>query len=146
MSSSIFSHATKVAVIQSLIERRMSRSGYDELTISKELTQLSEPQLMSTPEAMLVTVIETTLVLQQRGLLIGQIVESIERHRSQLGTNENQMNMIRAVASGPLDRAHTAIPYYCLYRMKIEFPGVIADNDMLTVYNDAERAVINASQ
>ena len=146
MSPPILNENKKVSIIRALIGKRMSRSGFDGMTVSNELNQLTEPQLMSTPEAMVVTIIETALVLQNRGLLIAQIVEAIERHRAQLGTNENEMKMIKTIASGSVDRAHTAIPYYCLYRMKIEFPGLMTDEQMLVVYNDAESAVVKACQ
>lgn len=83
----------KSELIKSLVKRRISEDpfaeaeGYTESMVDK----LSKSQLMGTPEAAIVSIIETYESMQKIGASAHDILTHIESHRSQLGAEPESM-------------------------------------------------------
>ena len=97
---------------------------------------------MGTPEGLIVTIIETVISLQKKGLLLWQIIENIESHRKRIGENFTDYKKIINVAKGSSDEAHTSIPMYCLYRLSIEFPNKMNEMQFYSAFNQAAEAMM----
>ncbi|AKO51369.1 hypothetical protein ABA45_02175 [Marinobacter psychrophilus] len=100
---------SKTELIRALAKRRISTDpvakgmGYDESMVDS----LGEMELMGTPEAALVTIVETYAVSRKSGTSEKAILDHIEAHRSQVG-------------SGQLPKPLT-LDSFIRYRFKIEF-------------------------
>lgn len=62
----LFGGKKKLELIRELVEQRMRDVGFDDMDSRLKVKQLSNLQLMGTPEAAIVTIIEATLKMQQR--------------------------------------------------------------------------------
>lgn len=120
----LFGGKRKLELIRELLEQRMRDHGFDDMASRLKVKQLGNVELMGTPEAALVTIIETIIKYQNQGALIGQILLSIENHRKTLGQDEAQfVEIMRSACSDSTEEAGTAIAQYCYYRISIEHPG-----------------------
>lgn len=139
----LFGGKRKLAIIRELVEQRMRRDGYNDINSRIKVKELGGLELLGTPEGMIVTVLETAMSLQRRGLMLGEVIGEIEGHRAKLGTNTRELQAIKKIASGPLDQAHTSMPMYCVYRMNLEFPGKMTDDQLLEAYCQATEALMH---
>lgn len=138
----LFGGKRKVELIRELLEQRMRESGFDGIDSRIEIKKLGNVQLLGTPEGLIVTIIETVISLQKKGLLLWQIIENIESHRKRIGENFTDYKKIINVAKGSSDEAHTSIPMYCLYRLSIEFPHKMSEMQFYSAFNQAAEAMM----
>lgn len=75
-------------------------------------------------------------------LLIRQILESIENHRKSLGQNLSVFAEIIGVASGSVGEAGNAIPLYCLYRINIEHPERMTEEQFGKAFTQAAQELM----
>jgi len=119
----------KLNLIRELLERRMSAEGYDALTYKLQIKELSNTQLLSTPEGSLVTILETVVKGQKRGMLLVNIISNIENHRKRLGTHPETFNEILQLTLG--DNPGAAVGVYCVYRMDLEHPNILSEEQTM---------------
>ncbi len=106
------------ALIMELVEHRMLMFNVDDRQIRLELKQMGTFRLMSLPEAVIVTVVETAVINQKRGQLLQLTLEKMERQRKLVAHNADLFNKIlnQAIGNNPAE----ALVSYSLYRIKIE--------------------------
>ena len=61
----IFGGKKKLNLTRELVEQRMRSSGFDDLESRLQVKNLSNLQLLGTPEAAVISIIEVTLKLQK---------------------------------------------------------------------------------
>ena len=125
----VFGGKRKLELIRELLEQRMREEGFDDMDSRLEVKSLGRMQLLGTPEGAIVTIVETVLKSQQQGILLGQILTSIEDHRKSLGSNSAQFSEIFDMANGPQGGASVGV--YCYYRLAMEHPGVVSESQCL---------------
>jgi len=136
----LFGGKKKLNLIRELIERRMADSGYDEIQYQLKIKELTNLQLMSTPEGTLVTIMETIFKLQNKGLLLNQAIARVEDHRSKLGVNSRRYLAIIELTRD-IDKAGIAVFRYCEYRLEIENPGVLNQAQLKSTFDNANAAL-----
>ncbi|MBL1263625.1 hypothetical protein [Candidatus Methylomicrobium oryzae] len=134
----VFGGKRKIELIRELLEQRMRDVGFDDMEYRLKVKELSNMQLIGTPEGDIVTIIGTVIKLQKKGLIIKDIIESIEDHRKILGQDRNELLNILKIASGPAHEAGGAIPMYCWYRLTIEKPpGIMTEEQFQNAFMQA---------
>lgn len=133
----LFGGKKKVELIRELLEQRMREAGFDDIESRLKIKQLSNAQLMSTPEACVVTIIETVLKMQKQGALLSQIISGIENHRSSLGHDSSQFQEILNMSRGSSSEAGAAVPMYAFYRVSLEAPGRMTEEQFETTFSQA---------
>jgi hypothetical protein len=133
LSDFLFGGKHKLELIRELLEQRMRDSGYDDMEYRLQIKELSNTQLIGTPEGTLVTIIDTVVKLQRKGAMLGQTLTSIENHRSRIGTEPSTFEEILDIASGP--EAGMSVPLYCQYRMEIEHPGRFSEEQLMHAFS-----------
>jgi hypothetical protein len=131
----LFGGKKKIELIRELIEQRMRESGFDDMHSRLQIKQLSNLQLISTPEGTIVTILETVLKMQKQGALLGQILSGMENHRKSSGHNPSEFAEIHAVSRGP--NAGDCVPMYILYRINLEAPGRMTEDQVFNAINHA---------
>jgi hypothetical protein len=111
--------------------------GFDDMEHRLKVKEMGNFQLMGTPEGTIVTIIENVFKLQKQGLMIGQILMAIENQRKSTGQNLVEFREILNVASGSIDEAGSAIPIYCFYRMNVEYPGKVNEDQFMNAFAQA---------
>jgi hypothetical protein len=117
----LFGGKRKLELIRELLEQRMREAGFDDLESRLKVKELNNTLLSGTPEAAIVTIVETTLKMQKQGILLFNILSAMENHRGSLGRNADTFNEILQVSRGP--DAGYAVPMYIHYRVNLEAPG-----------------------
>jgi len=135
----LFGGKKKIELIRELVEQRMRDHGFDDMEWRLKVKTLGNMELMGTPEAAIVTIIETVLKMQKRGMLLWQILESIESHRSSLGHNPSDFAEILEVARGR--DAGESVPMYALYRVNLEAPGRVTEDQFFNAFSQAAIAL-----
>jgi hypothetical protein len=125
----IFGGKRKMELIRELLEQRMREEGFDDLSSRLRVKELGRLQLLGTPEGAMVTIVETVMKNQRRGILLASILASIENHRRALGHDSREFSDVMKIAKGP--QAGDSVGIYCYYRMCIEHPGRIAIHQCL---------------
>ncbi len=133
----LFGGKKKLELIRELLEQRMRDAGFDDMDSRLKVKQLSNAQLMGSPEAAIVTIIETTLKMQKQGALLSQIISGIENHRSSLGHDAFHFNEILNIAKGSLSEAGSAVPMYAFYRVSVEAPGRMTEEQFENAFSQA---------
>jgi hypothetical protein len=133
----IFGGKRKLEFIRELVEQRMRDIGFDDMEHRLKVKEMGNFQLMGTPEGTIVTIIENVFKLQKQGLMIGQILMAIENQRKSTGQNLVEFREILNVASGSIDEAGSAIPIYCFYRMNVEYPGKVNEDQFMNAFAQA---------
>ena len=133
----IFGGKRKLELIRELVEQRMRDIGFDDMESRLKVKEMGNFQLMGTPEGTIVTIIEHVFKLQKQGLMIGQILMAIENQRKSTGQNTAEFMEILNIASGSIDDAGSAIPIYCFYRMNIEYPDKINEDQFMNAFSQA---------
>jgi hypothetical protein len=131
----LFGGKRKLELIRELTEQRMREVGFDDMHHRIQVKQLSNLQLISTPEGTIVTILESVLKMQRQGLLLVQILNSIESHRRSTGHDPNTFAEIIALARG--QNAGDSVPMYVLYRVNLEAPGRMTEDQVFSAMNHA---------
>jgi len=131
----------KLELIRELLEQRMRDHGFNEMEHRIKVKEMSNLQLMGTPEGAIVTIIESVMKMQKQGLLLGQILISIEEHRKSLGHNESEFYEILTVARG--SSAGDAVPMYTLYRVNTEAPGRVTEEQFTNAFIQATQFLMS---
>jgi hypothetical protein len=133
----IFGGKRKLELIRELVEQRMRDIGFDDMEWRLKVKEMGNFELMGTPEGTIVTIIENVFKLQKQGLMIGQILMAIENQRKSTGQNSAEFMEILNIASGSIDDAGSAIPVYCFYRMNMEYPDKINEDQFMNAFSQA---------
>jgi hypothetical protein len=104
------------------------------INIIKEMTEF---ELIGTVEGTLVTIIEQVMILQKRGVLIGDILEAVENQRQSIGKDSDKFFEIMGLTQGNSSQASEAVPTYCLYRVDIEYPGQMSEDQFISAFMEA---------
>jgi hypothetical protein len=139
----LFGGKKKIELIRELLEQRMRDLGYDDMEYRLHIKQMGNMELMGSPEAAIVTIIESVLKLQSQGVLLGGVIHNIEDHRKSLGHDETKFRRILAMATGSISQAGEAIPEYCFYRISIEQPGKMSQEQFAKAFTQATTALMN---
>ena len=131
----VFGGKRKLALIRELLEQRMRAEGFDDMSSKLKVKELGRLELTGTPEGVLVTVIETVVKSQKHGMLLATIIKNIEDHRSSLGSDIERFKSILAVAQS--NEAGDAVPAYCKYRLDIESPGRVSEEQFANAFLEA---------
>lgn len=129
MLSMFFGGKKKLNLIRLLLERRMAEMGYDDYEHQLILKNIGKLELLGSPEATLISIIEMVRNLQRKGMLISHILAKIEMKRSSSGSDQHQFKSCINLSRGS-DPAQ-AIFSYCAYRLDIEHQGVVPKEIML---------------
>lgn len=135
----LFGGKKKIELIRELVEQRMRDHGFTDIDSRLKVKELGNMELMGTPEAAIVTIIETVITAQRRGMLLGQILLELESHRKSLGHNPSDFNEILDMARGP--SAGDAVPFYAFYRINIEAPGRVTEDQFFNAFNQAAQVL-----
>ena len=126
----MFGGKRKLALIRELLEQRMREEGFDDMDFRLQVKELGNFQLLGTPEGVIVTIVETVIKSQKKGLLLSQILASIENYRKKLSGSDLQgFSEIMNIASGP--QAGESVGLYCYYRISIEHPGRVSQEQCM---------------
>ena len=124
----LFGGTKKLSLIRELMEQRVRNMGYDSIEYNLKIKQLGNMQLIGSPEGTIVTIIETVFKLQKQNLLIQAILSKIEGHRKLSGQNINIFYTILSMTNGTTQEASNAIVEYTRYRVNLEHPGKVSDD------------------
>ena len=119
----------KSALIRELLELRMAEEGFADTKDKLRIKSLGKFALLSTPEGTIVTIIETVIKLQKRTASLHQILHSIENHRKRIGHSHEHFDKI--LESSMSDTPGMSVIYYCIYRISLEYPGILTDEQVL---------------
>lgn len=137
----LFGGTRKLSLIRELLEQRMRKSGYDELEYRLEVKRLGNNQLTGTPEGTIVTILETIFKMQKNGLMLGQIISTIEDHRKRIGSDQNKFDIVlnTAQSANPGD----CVTEYCTYRIYIEYNSMLNPSEVEDVVTEAMKEIPN---
>ena len=141
--SSIFGGDHKSVLIRELLEQRMRDGGFDELEYRLKVKKLSNVEVMGTPEAAIVTIIDTVMEMQRKGALLHVIFDAIENHRKRLGHDASEFDRILEISRQPGAESGTSVPLYCMYRVNIEHPGIMSSEQLEEAIGTALEGLMN---
>ena len=131
----VFGGKQKLELIRELLEQRMRGIGFDDMDSKLKIKQMSNFQLIGTPEGTLVSIIEIFVKLQKSGMLIWQVIDKLENQRQRIGHNADDFNSIMNIARNP-NKAGEAVPMYCSYRLDLEYPmQEISDEEFANAFS-----------
>ena len=138
----IFGGKKKLNLIKELLEQRMRVAGFDDLEYRLKVKNMSNIQLLGTPEATIVTIVDLVLRLQESGILLYEVLSKIENHRAKIGSDPKEFGRIfRQAKSVRSEDAGAAVPAYCIYRVYLEHSNVISENQVLSAMFQATNAL-----
>ena len=137
----LFGGNKKLTLIRELLEQRMRKSGFDDLDYRLQVKRLSNLKLMGTPEALIVTVLETVIKGQKNGMLLTQILQSMEDHRKRLGHNSDEFNDILKLSRS--SNPGECVSLYCSYRIFSEHNSLLQPNEVDEVVEQAMTEIPN---
>lgn len=120
----------KIELIRELVEQRMMDEGFTDMEFKLHIKQMGSLQLLATPEANLVTIIQTVLRMQKSGALLVTILETIEEQRKSIGHDPAEYYDILRIA-GDAKTAGDGFVFYCKYRMDVETGGIMTDQQFI---------------
>ena len=126
----------KLELIRELLEQRMMDEGYTDMEFKLHIKQMGNLQLLSTPEANLVTIIQTVLRMQKSGALLVTILKTIEDQRKPLGQDPAEFYDILQIA-GDVRTSGDAFVFYCKYRMDVETGGIMSEDQFIRAMEQA---------
>lgn len=136
-----FGGKRKLELIRELIEQRMRELGFDDMHHRIQLKQLSNLQLIGSPEGTIVTILEAVIKMQRQGVLLVQILNSLENHRKSTGQDSHVFADIIETARGP--NAGESVPMYVLYRVEVEAPGRMTEEQIYRAMDHAMQILNN---
>ena len=137
-----FSAEQKLELVRVLLQQRMNDLGFVDTESKLHIKQMGDMELMGTAEATIITIIEIVLKLQKDGHMIRGIIQAIEDQRASLGQNPSEFRDILNMAAGSVGNAGDAIPEYCWYRINIEYPDSMNEEQLINVFTQATNALV----
>lgn len=135
----LFGGKRKIELIRELLEQRMREIGFDDMSYRLRIKELGNAQLIGTPEGGIVTIVETAIKLQKKGVSLPSIITAIENHRKSAGHSPNAFFEIMQMANkNEFDNSITA---YCLYRLEIEDPGKVSMHQCIRAVNQSVQEI-----
>jgi hypothetical protein len=138
----IFGGTRKLELIRELLEQRIREMGFTDMESRLKIKEMGNFQLIGTPEGTIVTIVEMVLKMQRQGQLIRQILETIENQRRGLGHNVIEYSEILSLTRGSSEQASEAIPSYCFYRINLEYPGHMTEDQFASAFMQATQMLI----
>ena len=135
----MFGGKRKMELIRELLEQRMREEGFDDMDSRLKVKELGSLQLIGTPEGGLVTIVDTFVKSQRQGVLLSQILASIENHRKSLGSDPQKFSEIIEIARGA--EAGYSVGFYCHYRLGIEHPGLFSLEQCMKAFNQCAQEI-----
>jgi len=135
----MFGGKRKLELIRELLEQRMREEGFDDMDSRLRVKELGKAQLLGTPEAGIVTIVETVIKRQRQGVLLASILLSIENHRSTLGSDSQEFAEILEIAKGP--QAGYSVGAYCFYRVNTEHPGLVSMEQCIRAVDQSAKEI-----
>ena len=135
----LFGGKKKIELIRELLEQRMRAVGFDDLDSRLKVKSLGNMELLGTPEGAIVSIIETIIKMQGQGILLGQILSSLENHRKSLGQDPETFKEILSISRG--SQAGASVPMYVHYRVGIEAPDRMSDDQINRAIEQTVRAL-----
>jgi uncharacterized protein len=120
----IFGEDKKTRLIRALVTQRFESYGI-ETEFRFELEKIGKLELLGTAEGTIVSIVETFVQSKKGGADDLDIIEHIERHRSQIGTDAEEYAKVFD------DRKMNFLEKYCIYRVRIECgvgPPILEDH------------------
>jgi len=136
----MFGGKKKLNLIRELLEQRMMDEGYGASPYKLQIKQMGNLELMSTPEGALVTILETVMRLQRKGVLLAQILSDIEKHRAKIGHEPDRFDEIIRVATSA--QHGMAVPLYVQYRIDLEHPNLLTEEQLEHAASEAVDALV----
>lgn len=133
----LFGGSKRLALIKELLEQRMREEGYDEMQYKLQVKKMGRLELSGTPEATVLTIIDTVKKGQASGELLYSIVSRIENIRKVNGHNPIDFNEVLAASKG--SSAGESVFMYCKYRVDLEHWGVMNDLQIARAIDAAVR-------
>ena len=130
----LFGEDKKIALIREMLEQRMRTSGFDDLEYRLHIKQMSKLQLMETPEAAIIVIMETIINSQKARVFLPHIFVEIEKHRSRIGHEPELFKIALELAQ---ENDELAVPNYINYRIQIEAPGRMNEEQFVNSFNTA---------
>jgi hypothetical protein len=131
----LFGGEKKLSLIRELLEQRMRRAGFDQMEYRLEVKRLGKIQILGTPEAAVVTIVETLIKMVKQEVPAFQIIESIENHRKNLGHNASEFREIINIAKS--EDFGPSLFQYCRYRMSLEHNSLLTPLEVDYVASNA---------
>lgn len=131
----LFGGDKKNELIRSLLQARMTSAGFQDREFLDHIKKMTKDQLIGTPEGTIVTIVETMKNLQDKGVFLTEIIQRIENHRRFSGHNAKDFQQILAMARG--ESAGVACALYALYRINLEAPGRMSEDDVFHAFSRA---------
>ena len=100
-------------------------------------------QLIGTPEGTVVTILESITKARGQGRPISQTLEMIEDHRKSTGHDFWQYHQIIDMSNKPSEQAADSLPMYVRYRVNLEHPGVMNDEQFMNAFVQAVHVLTN---
>ena len=127
----LFGGKQKVSLIRDLVGKRLGlRAAH----------KMGKAKLLGTPEAAIVTIISTVVLSQSTGGLLMQIFQHMELHRRKLGMGYGFDQILELVRT---DQAYPAILAYVHYRLSIEQPGKMTDEEINSAVKYASLKILS---
>jgi hypothetical protein len=139
----IFGGKRKLELIRELLEQRIREVGFNDMESRLKIKEMSNFQLIGTAEGTIVTIIEMVLKMQKQGHFIRGIIETIENQRKGLGQDLGAYLEILKYTSGTPEQAGQAIPEYCLYRVNLEYPGQMTEDQFANAFVQATQMLMS---
>ena len=128
----LFGGKNKLNLIRELLEMRMKEAGFDDFEYRLKTKNLSNLQLVGTPEGTVVSIIEVVLKLQKSGKLLTEILQALEGHRARIGSDpETFRGILHLARSNSVEQASTAVARYCIYRAQLEHSNIIREKQII---------------
>jgi hypothetical protein len=138
----MFGGKRKLELIRELLEQRTREIGFNDMESRLKIKEMSNFQLIGTAEGTIVSIIEIVLKMQKQGHFIRNIIETIENQRKGLGQNLDEYLEILKITRGTPEQASEAIPEYCFYRINLEYPGQITEDQFANAFMKATQMLI----
>ena len=141
----LFGGKEKLELIRELMEQRIRNMGYDGIEYNLKIKLLGNMDLLGTPEGVIVTIIETVFKLQKQNLEIYNILFRIEKHRRRIGEDKNVFEAIVLSSSGTVEEASQAVVDYTQYRVNLEHPGKVSEEQFKDTFSQASEFLFKHS-
>lgn len=135
----------RIGLIRDLLETRVQASSSKEADEIVNVGTLSVIDLLNTPEATLVEVLETIIFKPKTSLVLNDIFKSIEAHRKKLGSNRKRFNEILAHSEG-LELGSDigdSVEAFCRYRLDVEHGQVLSEEEVYFAFKSAATVISN---
>jgi len=141
----LFGGKKKLELIRELMEQRVRNMGYDGIEYNLKIKQLGNLELIGTPEGVIVTIIETVFKLQKQNKIIPDILQAIENHRRRISEDTNVFNAILLSSYGVTQEASNAVVDYTQYRVNLEHPGKVSEEQFKDTFSQASEFLFKHS-